>query len=389
MCEWLVRQGHSVHVICPPPYYPWWKKQIPYKRLEVIAGVTVSRCPIWVPRRPSGLQRLLYAVSFVVCSFPALLKQAFSRPDVMLVIEPSFLNALSTLLVAKCSGALAWLHVQDFEIDLAFDLQQFRSRRLRSLVGAFEQWVMRRFDLVSTISGRMLVRLREKGVSEERSVLFPNWVDTKAIYPVEKPEGKVVALYSGTTGAKQGLELLIDAARRIQDQSHIVIVICGDGTDRLQTLAKGLDNVRFLPLQPLELLNDLLNTADIHLLPQKASVADLVMPSKLLGMVASGRAVIATAREGTEVARVVAECGIVVEPEDARSLADAIVSLAGDPERRRRLGRMAREFAVRACEKDAILGAFERELLSRVETLGLKRDRAAAVMERIQQGGTK
>jgi colanic acid biosynthesis glycosyl transferase WcaI len=367
MCEWLVQRGHSVHVVCPPPYYPLWKKQLPYRRSEVIAGVTVSRCPIWVPRRASGWQRLIYAVSFAVCSFPVLVKQAFQRPDVMLVIEPSFLNALATLVVAKCSGALAWLHVQDFEIDLAFDLQQFRSRRLRSLVGAFERWVMRRFDMVSTISGRMLERLREKGVSEERSVLFPNWVDTKSIYPIDKPEGTIVALYSGTTGIKQGLELLIDAARMIQDQTHIVIVICGDGADRLQALAKGLANVRFMPLQPLELLNELLNTADIHLLPQKASVADLVMPSKLLGMVASGRAVIATAREGTEVARVVAECGVVVPPEDARALADAIVSLAGDPERRRRLGLKARELAVRACEKDAILGAFERELLSQVE----------------------
>jgi len=285
----------------------------------------------------------------------------------MLVIEPSFLNALATLLVAKCSGALAWLHVQDFEIDLAFDLQQFRSRRLRSVVGAIERWAMRRFDMVSTISGRMLERLREKGVSEERSVLFPNWVDTNAIHPIYgSSTGKIAALYSGTTGVKQGLEILIDAARMIQDQSHIVIVICGDGTDRLQELAKGLDNVRFLPLRPIELLNDLLNTADIHLLPQKASVADLVMPSKLLGMVASGRPVIATAKGGTEVARVVAECGIVVAPEDAGALADAIVSLAGDPERRQRLGRKAREFAVRACEKDAIIGAFERELLSRV-----------------------
>jgi colanic acid biosynthesis glycosyl transferase WcaI len=372
MCEWLVRRGHSVHVICPPPYYPWWKVQAPYKawvwRSEVIDGVTVSRCPIWVPLASSGLQRLIYAISFVISSFPVLLKQAFQRPDVMLVIEPSFLNALATLLVAKCSGALAWLHVQDFEIDLAFDLRQFRSRPLRSIVGAFERWVMRRFDIVSTISSRMLERVREKGVSEERSVLFPNWVDTKVIYPIEGPSSvKIVALYSGTTGVKQGLEILIDAAKMIQDRPDIVIVICGDGTDRLQALANGLDNVRFLPLQPLERVNDLLNTADIHLLPQKASVADLVMPSKLLGMVASGRPVIATAEQGTEVARVVAECGIVVAPEDARALADAIVSLAGDRKRRQRLGRKARAFAVRACEKDAIIGAFERELLSRVE----------------------
>ena len=255
-----------------------------------------------------------------------------------------------------------------FELDLAFNLQQFRSPLLGSLGRAVESWMMRHFDTVSTISGRMLERVRQKGVMEERSVLFPNWVDTSSIYPLPKSDGnKIVALYSGTTGAKQGLDLLIDAARLMRNQSHIEIVICGDGTANLRQRARDLPNVRFLPLQPLESLNELLSTADIHLLPQKSAAADLVMPSKLLGMVASGRPIIATAGEGTEVAKVVSKCGIVVPPDCPEALAGAIVELASDPERRRELGRRARDIALIACEKDAIIAAFEREVQSRVQ----------------------
>ena len=168
MCEWLVRQGHSVRVVCPPPYYPFWKVQPPYLpwmyRGEAIAGVAVTRCPIWVPAAPRGVKRLLYAASFAISSFPVMIREMFRQPDVVLVVEPSFLNAIVSLLFARCSGALAWLHIQDFELDLAFDLGQFRGQGLRSLVSAVESWVMRRFDTVSTISGRMLERVHKKGV---------------------------------------------------------------------------------------------------------------------------------------------------------------------------------------------------------------------------------
>jgi colanic acid biosynthesis glycosyl transferase WcaI len=372
MCEWLVKQGHSVRVVCPPPYYPFWKVQPPYApweyRSEVIAGVAVTRCPIWVPAMARSVKRLLYAASFAVSSFPVMLRETFRQPDVVIVIEPSFLNAIASLIFARCSGALAWLHVQDFELDLAFDLTQFRGRRLRYLVRAVESWVMRRFDTVSTISGRMLERVHQKGVPDERSFLFPNWVDTSSIYPLpESHGGKIVALYSGTTGAKQGLDLLIDAARLLQDRVHIEIVICGHGTASLQARAKNLSNVRFLPLQPLESLNELLSSADIHLLPQNPSAADLVMPSKLLGMVASGRPIVATAEEDSEVAKVVSKCGIVVPPDSPEALAGAIVELAADPVRRLELGRRARDYALASCEKDVIIAAFEREIVRRLQ----------------------
>ena len=96
--------------------------------------------------------------------------------------------------------------------------------------------------------------------------------------------------------------------------------------------------------------------ADIHLLPQSPDAADLVLPSKLSGMLASGRPVIATCRPGTELSEIVSQCGLVVAPQDSTALALAISRLADDPAMRLELGRRAREFAESNFERNAVLG---------------------------------
>ncbi len=146
---------------------------------------------------------------------------------------------------------------------------------------------------------------------------------------------------------------------------NLRFVFCGNGAGRadLEARCAGLPNVTFLDLQPLERLGDLLTCADIHLLPQRADAADLVMPSKLTGMLASGRPVVVTAHPGTEVARVVEGCGRVVPPEQADVFADAIAALADDAEQRARFGAAARRYAEENLDKDAVLRRFEAELL--------------------------
>lgn len=165
-------------------------------------------------------------------------------------------------------------------------------------------------------------------------------------------------------GRKQGLEILADVADRLSGNPALTFVFAGAGESRaqLEAATARLANVRWLPLQPAERLNDLLNLADIHLLPQRADAADLVMPSKLTGMLASGRPVVATAAPGTQVARVVDGCGVVTPPEDAAALAQALQELAAQPDTRRSLGESARDHALRHLGRDAILTAFETRL---------------------------
>lgn len=372
MAEWLAGRGFDVRVITAPPYYPAWRVSPGYSawryRRERIGGVDVFRCPVWVPARPSGLKRILHLASFALATLPVALWSGLRwRPGTVFVVEPPLFCAPGALLAAWFARGRAWLHVQDFEVDAAFDLGILRSPRLRRWVLAGERWLMRRFDRVSTISERMLDRLEDKGVPASCRALFPNWVELDRVYPQSSPsplrrewelkDSDLVILYSGNMGEKQGLEVLIEAAERLRSRSDIRFLLCGDGAARarLEQLAEGLGNVVFKPLQPSERLNDLLNLADIHVLPQRADAADLVLPSKLTNMLASGRPVVATASPGTQVAELVEGCGMVVPPGDGGALADALARLSAEAERRHSLGRGARELACRLWGKDRLL----------------------------------
>ena len=381
MSDWLSLRGHNVKVVTAPPYYPEWKVHAGYSAWRYIRephasnAADVYRCPLWVPRRATGITRILHLASFMVTSLPLLFWQVWWRPQIIFTVEPALFCAPSTWLVARLCGAKAWLHVQDFEVDAAFALGILRNRKLKKFVWAIEGWLLGRFDCVSTISPNMVKTLEDKRVAADRRVLFPNWVDTDTIRPLVGTSSyrdelgitlnKIVALYSGNMGAKQGLEILAQVAERMQDDSRLAFVFCGNGVGRADLMARcaGLRNVHFLDLQPAEKLGALLATADIHLLPQRADAADLVMPSKLTGMLASGRPVIATAHAGTALAQVVAGCGLVVPPENPEALANAITTLAANPIQRESLGRAARSYAENKLSGDAILGAFEKELI--------------------------
>ena len=344
MAAWLAVQGHEVRVVTAPPYYPAWQlgegyAWPPYRR-EQWKDVDVWRAPLWVPSKPGGLTRILHLLTFALSSLPVMLWQMLWRPNVVLTVAPTLACAPAGWLVARLCGGKAWLHIQDFEVDMAFQMGQLKGRRLQNLVLMAERWLLGRFDVVSSISRRMLDRLRQKCVTEERVCFFPNWVDISHVYPLDEPSDyrrelgirpdATVVLFSGTLGGKQGLMVIPDAARSLAHRKDVIFVVCGDGVmkPQLEAATMGLSNIHFLPLQPFERLGQLLGLADIHLLPQSPEAADLVLPSKLSGMLASGRPVIATCHEGTEIATVVSQCGLVVPPGDGARLASAVERLA-------------------------------------------------------------
>jgi colanic acid biosynthesis glycosyl transferase WcaI len=371
MAAWLAARGHDVRAVAAPPYYPMWRVANDYRwpmyRRESWNGVEIWRAPLWVPRRPNGMTRVLHLMSFAVMSFPIMLRQVAWGPDLVINIAPALVCAPAALLTARLSGAKAWLHIQDFEIDVAFRMGLLKGKLLQRLILRMERSLLQRFDAVSSISGRMVERLLQKGVAQGRIRYFPNWVDMKHIKPMSSggayrsqlgiAANAVVVMFSGTLGGKQGLMVIPDAARLLSARDDIVFVVCGDGMmkGKLKVATADLPNVRLLPLQPFERLGDLLGMADIHLLPQSLGAADLVLPSKLSGMLASGRPVIATCLSGTEMDAVVSQCGIVVPPQDSVALAGAIRELADDAVKREELGRQARAYAEENFERDAIL----------------------------------
>jgi len=388
MAAWLAERGHEVRVIAAPPYYPAWRIREDYRgawyRTERTPGQpVVYRTPLYVPEQPTGIKRIVHLLSFTLGSLPVMLRETLWQPDIVFTVEPTFFCVPLTLFVAATAGAASWLHVQDFEVDAAFDLGLLPAQGpVHDGALRVEKFFIYAFDRVSGISSRMVDRALAKGLPENRVVLFPNWVDVDAIYPMDDAanrnnlirreldaqvpgiEKKIVLLYSGNMGAKQGLEVLAPLAGTFRDDPRVHFLFCGDGAfrTRLEAMVAGMPNVTLLPLQPLHRLNDLLNVADIHLLPQRASAADLVMPSRLGAMLASGRPVIATAHPGTQVAQVVEGRGLPIPAEDATALHTAVVLLLEDQALRLRLGRCAREYAVAHLGKQQVLEQFERDI---------------------------
>lgn len=382
MAAWLAGRGHAVSVVTTRPYYPEWRRASGFGRflwsVERWRGCRVIRCPLYVPPRMNGVRRVLHLGSFAFSSIPAALTRAFGKVDVVAAIVPTLLSAPLALAMARTTAAKSWMHVQDLEIDAAAELGIIANSRAIGAALRVERSIARRFDLISTISPKMVEALERKGIARERLALFPNWVDTSRFAPAPPsaalrrelglPEAAPLVVYSGSMGRKQGLETVLAAARLLaaDPAGSPIIVMAGAGPARaeLEQAAVGLANLRFLPLQPEERFGDFLNLADVHLLPQRRDAADLVMPSKLGAMLAVGKPVIATVPADSQIARTIAGAGLVVPPENPAALAKAIGGLVADRPRRLSLGAAARRIACEEFEREAILARIEQRLIA-------------------------
>lgn len=371
LCETLVQSGHQVTAIVGKPYYPQWKADSAYDGgwLEAEeSGVRLVRCPHYVPQDPIGIRRFAHLISFAITALvPAVRIALRERPQVVLCVAPALLSALAAILTAWLCGARLWIHVQDFEVEAAFATGLMRPNTFKARFALWaEGWILRQADRVSTISPQMVDKLGEKGIPPERRMELRNWANASfapdpagatSLRTQWSLEDKIVALYSGNIARKQGIEILIDTARLLQHRQDIAFIICGEGPNRqpLEVRAAGLVNVQLHDLQPAERMGAMLTMADLHLLPQIAGAADLVLPSKLTNMLASGKPVVSTTEEGTGLYSEVDGCGICVSPGDAAALAAAITALADDPARRATLGAAATTRAAERWQQDAIL----------------------------------
>ena len=288
MAEWLRGRGHEVRVVTAPPYYPAWKVNAGYRgwsyRRESLHGVDVFRCPLWVPGDPTGFNRLLHLLTFAVSSIPVMVGQIFWRPDRIFVIEPTLFCAPWALVTARLANAKTWLHIQDFEAEAFFGLGFGSGGFIKKWVNAIEGWLMRRFDRVSSISPQMVTRLSGFGIPGDRTTIFPNWVDTDRIRPGVRGRAfreewglgndRKIALYAGSMGKKQGLEMVLETADAKEDGNpDVLFLLVGEGSAKEGIVQRarelGLRNVIFKPPQPPEDFPALLTLADVHLVVQK------------------------------------------------------------------------------------------------------------------------
>ena len=342
LCQYLADQGHEVEVITTPPHYPGWKVLPGYHsgkyRNEVIGGVRVRRAPMFLAASANGINRLLMPLSWAIMATPLVLWRALAwRPDVIVNVQPTITLAPSVLLAARLCGARSVQHVQDLELDAALAVGHINTRgRALKIAYAVERLITKAFDRTVTISHKMAERLKGKGAGWQDLFIVRNWVDQHKIGPLGRVsryreelgirEGHFVVQYSGQMGRKQALHLVIDAAKILADDPRFVFVLAGDGPARpdIEQQARELPNVRLLPLQPADRLGEFLGLADCHILPQEKDVAELVLPSKLGGMLASGKRILITVDQDTELSSFLGRSVTYTAPGNVQAIASAL-----------------------------------------------------------------
>ena len=374
-----IDDAHSEsEVVTAPPHYPGWKVQHPYKAwsyaTETMDGVRLTRCPILMKPNAGGIWRMIAPMTFGLSALPAVLWRACRfRPDVILCVVPTLFAAPAAVLASKLTGARLVFHVQDLEVDAAFAVGHLDHPALQRIGLAFERRMLGAADAVVSISRRMCERLAAKGVPADRISMIRNWVDTKAIHPTGDgagfrsrngvPADAFVAMYAGHIGAKQAIDILLDAAKRLETDRRLIFVVAGEGPMKAPLMAAyaELRNVIWLPLQPEIELCDMMNAADVHVLPQMRSAADLVLPSKLGGMLASGKQIVAAADLGTELAEFLDGAAILIPPGAPEAMAGALLDAFEQRHTDKRLAvrlRLAMQL-----ERSVLLEQFHRLLL--------------------------
>lgn len=266
--------------------------------------------------------------------------------DLVLVYSPPLFLGWTALVLRRLKGVKAILNVQDLFPQSAIDLGVLRSPFLIKLFRRFESSLYRKSNLVTVHSPGNKDHVVACGGSASRVTIIPNLVDTKSIVPGER-DGEFcrrhgigaddyVVSFAGVIGLSQDIDTVIDAARLMKQYGRIVFYIVGDGMEkpRLMGRAQGMSNVRFLPILPKEEYVQMLHASDICLATLRKEVKTPVVPSKIMSIMAAGRALIAAMPLEGDAPKIVASarCGICIEPENPSALADAVRTIYENPD---------------------------------------------------------
>lgn len=361
LCEDLVsRFGYEVTVVAGVPLaaereidpVPWYA---PVRR-EERNGVRILRA--WgtsLPNRSFRGRISNYLSYFGSASLAAL---RLGRPDIVVSLTDPPIIALPAIATARMTGARFVFLCQDVFPEVARLLEEFQSRRVEALLTRIGRYTVRRAHRIIALGDTMTRRLVEtKGADRAKIRIVHNWADAESVKPGPKDNpfarahelvDKFVVMHSGNVGMSQDVDGLLDVAEELRDLPDLVMAIVGEGSRKafLQAEAerRALSNVRFFPYTPKAHLGDSFATADVFIVSLKRGLAGYIVPSKVYGILVSGRPFIAAVEQDCEAAHIAREhdCGVIVEPGDRHEMANAIRRLHRDRATRERLSRNSR-----------------------------------------------
>jgi len=358
--EW-VEQGHQIEVVTSLPWYEkheienHWKGRL--FRREEKESVTVTRLHPFPQDKNKLLRRLL---SFLAFSFLAtIVSLAKKGPfDAVVALSPPLTLGNVGKVAAVRHRCKLILNLQDIFPDVAVALGKIKSRSSIKLLEKYEKFTYGGSDAITVLSKDLEENVNKKidriKIPPQVEVI-PNFLISSSVKPEDRLTSyreehqlgeKFVVMYAGNLGNSQSFELITDAARKHDERDDIVYVINGGGvmSNKLKQQANELKNLVVVDYQPIERLSEVLATADLHLVPLRAGLGDMSVPSKIYSIFASGRPVIASVDPGTEIERIVTESegGIAVPPDDFDSFIFALEGLIENSEPLEEMGNKAR-----------------------------------------------
>ncbi|MEL0284772.1 MAG: glycosyltransferase family 4 protein, partial [Ilumatobacter sp.] len=333
----LADRGHELHVVTSLPWYRehaveegWTGRLV---RRQTTDWGSISRIhPFPAADKANLLRRAIAFIAFSIIAVPVALT-AGGRPrrvDAVLAMSPPLTLGGVGALVARLRSGRAVFNIQDVFPDAAVRTGAITNRRVIAAAERLERLTYRLSDTVTVLSEDLRDNVSAKMPAERRDdvAVIANFVDTDLITPGPRDNAYrrehdlsgTVAMYAGNVGFSQSLDTVIEAARQLDD---ITFVINGDGAarERLERQADGLPNVRFVGYQAPDRLAEVLAAADIHLVPLRAGLGSVSVPSKTYTALAAARPVIAAVDPGTAIDRLVTDtaCGICVAPDDTEA----------------------------------------------------------------------
>jgi lipopolysaccharide/colanic/teichoic acid biosynthesis glycosyltransferase len=373
----LAKRGHAVTVVTGMPNHPSGVKQPRYRRKlacrEEVDGVRILRCYLFATPRKTFFTRVANQLSFMITA--AVGGCAAGKCDLVLVSSPPLFLGLTAWFLGLVRGVPFVLDLRDYWPHAAVELGELRSRRAIRAAESLEQFLYRRAARLVAVTPGMERLMLERGIPRHRISLITNGADTELFAPAaggpagNGGDGRTV-IYSGTHGLVHGMDVILEAAEILRDESDARFVLVGDGVAKQdlvrQVDGRGLRNVEFLPSKQPDELSELVHRSALCLATTRSGeFSASTIPVKLFDYMACGKPVVA-AVEGD--AREIVEragSGIVTKPGDGRGLAEAVKTLLGDAEMRHTLGRSGRVFVEDAYSRTALAGKLE-ELLEEI-----------------------
>lgn len=352
LSRYLVKRGHRVTVIASPVSYITGGTTSPES--DLLEGVTVLRSSVYRAHHKSFIHRMLAFFSFMLSSF----QTGLGVKDVDLVwgTSPPIFQGFTAWLLARLKGAKFLFEVRDLWPQFAIAVGVLKSPLLIRLSERLESFLYRSADRVIVNSPGYVSHVERRG--GRRVELVPNGADPSMFDPSARGTEyrlahglaeKFVVMYAGAHGMSNDLDMVLEAARLLQDLARVQIVLVGDGKEKpalqKQAAARGLSNVSFLPPVPKSGMSEALAAADACLAILKPlEEYKTTYPNKVFDYMAAGRPVV-LAIDG--VIRDVVEaagCGFFAQPGEPAALAGAIRKLAAHPDASRSMGLSGRRY---------------------------------------------